>query len=176
MSEITGNVAAKGCQATGITTPMLDSAYDQLVNSGNGVKKIMAIVELVPDTYSGKTGGKRKVGYSILSLEPATTPEGEDHLRQFQRAQWAIRNRDTEQLAIDATLDDLEPKVEDVLRNRAHMHHDYVPADLDDPTIDQCELCGDAASALLHRTPPGDPFAAVSDDAGEDPEPEGEDE
>lgn len=159
MSDTTAKIAAKGCASTGITEELAEKFYNQLG------KKMIAIVEISSHSRQLNEDGKQSVNLQLLTVEPATTPEAEDYLRSVQRAQWALRNADSQQLAIDATLDDLEPKVEDVLRNRAMIHHYYQPAD-DDTDPEVCEVCGNTLEHVLHGTPPGDPF--TTPDGGDD--------
>lgn len=158
MTEVTGKIASKGCQATGITEDMLDTAYDQLVGGNNGVKKTLAIVELVPDTYGGKTGGKRSVGFSILTLEPSPTPLTDDHLQNLMRSFHYERQLADGQLRIE-TEDDLEPNVADVLKAGAYLKPHTFDRDPDEKEDVVC-LCGELEDNSLHDTDRiPDPFA-----------------
>ena len=110
MTDTTAQIAAKGCQSTGITEDLAIKLHDQLG------KKVMAVVELVAEARSEKKDGKQKVVLSILSVEPATENIAEDHLRNFQRAMFMNRrlHSEEEQPTLD-TGDDVEPTVADVI-------------------------------------------------------------
>jgi hypothetical protein len=163
MPDTTAQVAAKGCNSTGITEELAVQLHGQLG------KKIIAVVEMVSETRSENRDGKEKVGLSILTIEPAPTADTEDHLRELARAFYYERklNSPDGQLTIE-TRDDLEPTVAQVVaEQKKAIPHEFLPA-LDAPK--ECEVCGKGTRAKVHNVP--DDVAAAPETEADEPEPD----
>lgn len=116
MTDTVAKIAAKGCNATGITEELATRLHDQLG------KKLMAVVELEAAARTEKSDGNQAVQLRILSVEPATDQLAEDHLREFARALYYNRAVDEAQPTLD---DGPEPTVKEVLgRGKSLLDHD----------------------------------------------------
>lgn len=109
MTDTTAQIAAKGCASTGITEQLAEQLHNQLG------RKVVAVVELVSEARSERRDGKEKVSLSILTIEPAPTPETEDHLRELARAFHYERKLTEDGPQLLGPDDGPEPKVSDVL-------------------------------------------------------------
>lgn len=144
MSDITAKIAAKGCSATGITETLASSLH---ANLGS---KVVAVVELMSEARTEKSDGKETVALSIISIEPATDDQTENHLREIARA--LHRNRhlaggDTAQGRLDVGD---EPNVADVLKAGAALRpHPFLPDDAasENPI---CDVCGSIEASAVH--------------------------
>jgi hypothetical protein len=133
----TASINAKGTNDTGITDDMIKSLHDNLG------KAIVAVVEIRSESRVENLKGDEKVNLVIQTLEPATSSDAEDYLRQFARSMHRQRQVESpdHQPAID-TLDDVEPTVEEVIAaGQDHVAHtdDELPdpdPETDDPGED----------------------------------------
>lgn len=149
--DYTAAVRGKGLENTGVTEDIARTMYSTLG------RRTIAVVELkhVRQINDDKTG--RKVELSIEALEPSTSPELDDHLRQVMRTLHQNRalKADGEQLAID-TADDLEPTVEGVIAaGEQHIAEtdEPLPDTIDDQDDDQDDAVPESNVRLM------DPFA-----------------
>lgn len=169
MTSTSAKIAPKGCASTGITEETAEKFYNQLG------RKCLAIVEISSHSRQENEDGKQAVTLQILTIEPSPTQATDDHLRELARSFYYERRLVEGQLEIETT-GDLEPKVADVIAARPGLlPHEYVSmeqeVDGDLVTPDECDVCGDAEPASIHRvTPDLDPFAVP----GEEPDEDGE--
>lgn len=174
MTDTTAQIAAKGCQSTGITEELAVKMHDQLG------KKLMAIVELESVSRTENSEGKSTVQLRILSVEPATQQIADDHLRNFQRALYYERGVADGQPQLPG--DEPEPTVKEVAeaRGEALLQRDdagevsglwdgntadeepapddpaaYEPHDYVDTAHATCGYhdCGQPAAAPIHQQP-----------------------
>lgn len=164
--QTTAKILAKGTNATGITETLAEKLHDRLG------KTIVVIAEITSDSRTENTDGDQKVNLKIKTIEPAPTPETEDHLRELARSFHYERRLADGQLEI-STGDDLEPKVADVLAaGNRHLPHDYIPDE--STTTEECNVCGHAPDHHLHRDPPVDEMPDPDEDADQDEDPDAE--
>lgn len=116
MTDYTAKIRAKGLDATGVTEELAQQMYNTLG------KSTLAIVELKHSRQIHDADGDRAVELVLTLVEPSTNPDLDAHLRELTRTMHqnrVLQSRD-DQLQIE-TGEDLEPKVEDVIR--AGQHH-----------------------------------------------------
>ncbi|MDN4173944.1 hypothetical protein QWY28_13365 [Nocardioides sp. SOB77] len=109
MSDTTAQIAAKGCNSTGITEDLAKRLHDNLG------RKVVAVVELVSAGRAEKLDGSEKVSLSILTIEPAPNSATEDHLRDLARAFHYERKLAEDGPQLLEPGDGPEPTVKDVL-------------------------------------------------------------
>lgn len=171
MTDTTANIAAKGCNSTGITENLAEKLHAQLG------KKVMAVVELVAESRAENLKGKDKVTLSILTIEPAPDHHTEEHLRELARAFYFERALDEAQPTLDGA--GPERTVKDVMAaGAAHRPHPFLPVDAaQEDGI--CDVCGTVQSAGVHSTQEvlvdleGDedePDAQLDDEDSDEPE------
>lgn len=138
----TAKVLAKGTKNTGLTEELAKKLYDNLGS------KVLVIVELQSDKRGDDRAGNEHVDLSILSMEPVVA-DAEDHVRGLQRAMFMNRKlHSTEAQPTLDTLDDVEPKVEEVMaKGVAFTPHDYIKEIGDG---DACNVCGKPEDNPLH--------------------------
>lgn len=110
MTDFTAKIRAKGLDGTGVDENL---AREMFTTKG---KHYMAIVELKVDETHEKVDGQRRVDLVITQVEPATSKDLDDHLRNITRTTYqnrALKSEDA-QLQIE-TAEDLEPTVEQVI-------------------------------------------------------------
>ncbi len=167
----TAQIAAKGCQNTGITEEIAKRLHDQLG------KTVVAIVELTADSRTENRDGDEKVKLNIGIIEVAPEGAAAEHLREMARLFHYERQLADGQPTLDGD-DGPEPTVAQVLEHGAKFGpHPFLPVDAaDDDGI--CDVCGQlqgAAAHAEHSTIP-DPFAIpdpdhdAEDQADSDPE------
>jgi len=143
MPDTTAKIRAKGLDATGVTE---DLANQMHARRG---KHYMAIVEVKVEETHEKSDGTKKVDLILTQVEPATTADLEEHLRELTRTLYY--NRGTgDQPTLPAGTD--EPTVEGVLAAGAkHRPHPFLPVDAsqDNPI---CDVCGHLETAPVHST------------------------
>lgn len=108
--DYTATIRGKGLDGTGVTEDIAKSMYH---TKG---KRTLAIVELVHKRQVDDEDTGRKVELAISLLEPSTSPELDDHLRELTKTmhQNRVLKSTDDQLQID-TLDAVEPTVEQVI-------------------------------------------------------------
>jgi len=108
--DYTATIRGKGLDGTGVTEDIAKTMYH---TKG---KRTLAIVELVHKRQVDDEDTGRKVELAISLLEPSTSPELDDYLRNLTKTmhQNRVLKSQDEQLQID-TLDDVEPTVEQVI-------------------------------------------------------------
>lgn len=167
----TAQIAAKGCQSTGITEEMAETLHNNLG------KTLVAVVELRADNRTENLKGDEKVSLSILTVEPAPNADTEAHLRELARAfHYERKLADGKH---DQTLpmpgDSPEPQVSDVLAaGKALEPHEFVEAP-DDSNLGHkvCDVCGEGENDISHDTKVREDYDATADDAGSSDEPPG---
>lgn len=110
MTDFTAKIRAKGLDGTGVDENLVREMF---TTKG---KHYMAIVELKVDETHEKVDGQRRVDLVITQVEPATSKDLDDHLRNITRTTYqnrALKSEDA-QLQIE-TAEDLEPTVEQVI-------------------------------------------------------------
>lgn len=140
----TARIRTKALTNTGLTD---DHAERMFNNIGS---HHLAIVELKVTQHAETDDGEQKVDLIITMLEPSTTPDMDDHLRELARALAYERrlHAPDEQLTID-NHDDLNPRPADVIAHALrHTPHTYNPT----PGTTQCDTCGHPEPHTLHTT------------------------
>jgi hypothetical protein len=137
MTDFTAKIRAKGLDGTGVDENL---AREMFTAKG---KHYMAIVELKVDEIHEKVDGQRRVDLVITQVEPATSKDLDDHLRNITRTTYqnrALKSEDA-QLQIE-TAEDLEPTVEQVIAaGQQHIAETDDALDLD--TDDQDDEAGE---------------------------------
>lgn len=144
-SDYTAKIRAKGLDATGITEQLAGEMYR---NKG---RHYMAIVEIKVDETHEKADGARKVDLILTQVEPATSTDLEEHLRELTRVGYLNRQREDGQMAIDESLG-AERTVADVLASGKSLRpHPFIPDDVakDTPI---CDVCGGIEASAVHST------------------------
>lgn len=144
-ADYTAKIRAKGLDATGVTEQL---AGEMFRNKG---RHYMAIVELRVDETHEKADGARKVDLILTQVEPATSTDLEEHLRELTRVGYLNRQQSDGQLAIDASLGQ-ERTVADVMASGKSMRpHPFIAVDAsqDNPI---CDVCGGIEASAVHST------------------------
>lgn len=144
-SDYSAKIRAKGLDATGVTEQLAAEMYR---NKG---RHYMAIVELRVDETHEKADGARKVDLILTQVEPATSTDLEEHLRELTRVGYLNRQQADGQLAIDTSLGQ-ERTVADVLSSgQSFRPHPFLPDDAakDTPI---CDVCGGIEASAVHST------------------------
>lgn len=144
-ADYTAKIRAKGLDATGVTEQL---AAEMFRNKG---RHYIAIVELRVDETHEKADGARKVDLVLTQVEPASSVDLEEHLRELTRVGYLNRQRADGQLAIDESLGS-ERTVADVLASgKSHRPHPFIVVDAsqENPI---CDVCGGIEASAVHST------------------------
>lgn len=144
-SDYTAKIRAKGLDTTGVTEQLASEMYR------NRGRHYIAIVELKVDETHEKADGTRKVDLILTQVEPATTTDLEEHLRELTRVGYLNRQKVDGQMAIDESLGQ-ERTVADVLASGKSMRpHPFIAVDAsqDNPI---CDVCGGIEASAVHST------------------------
>lgn len=145
MTDLTAKIAAKGCTNTGLTEDLIARLHDAPLG-----RKVVAVVELATESRTEKRDGKEAVTLSILTLEPATDAQTEDHLREVARALHKNRHLTGGDPAQGRLNVGDEPSVGEVLAAGAKLRpHPFLPDDAanENPI---CDVCGSIEASAVH--------------------------
>lgn len=159
--DYAATIRGKGLDGTGVTEDIAKAMYH---SKGS---RTLAIVELVHKRQVDDEDTGRKVELAISLLEPSTSAELDDHLRELTRTlhQNRVLKSKDDQLQID-TLDDLEPTVDGVIAaGKQHIAEtdDELP-EPEEPPIEGATYDHDAKQWIGAD---GDPVASEPDAAWE---------
>ena len=168
----TAQIAAKGCQNTGITEELAKRLHDNLG------KTIVAIVELTADARTENRDGDEKVKLSIGTIEVAPDGDAAEHVRELARLFHYERGLTEDGDTLDYDGDGPAPKVADVLAHGQRFKpHPYLASTLSTDDQPVCDVCGHHEGAAVHadRTALADPFAVDADTDQDDTDPDPDD-
>jgi hypothetical protein len=162
MTDTTAKIRAKGLDSTGVTEEIASQMY---ATKG---RHYMAIVEVRVEERHEKADGTRKVDLILTQVEPATSEDLAEHLRELTRTLYYNRGLNGHTGTIGGGND--EPTVEGVMNAGArHRPHPFLPVNAGENDQPICDVCGQLETAPVHSTqdalPDGDDEPDDQDDA-----------
>lgn len=169
MTDTHASIATKGLDNTGITEDLADELFHKVGSH------LMAIVDLqVVDRSGPNVKDKRKVHLIIDGIEPATTEDMAEHLRELSRVGYLNRAHANGTIAINEELKN-ERTVADVMAaGAAHKPHPFLPVDA---SIDNgiCDVCGKLEVVPVHSQQETLPDDDTTEDLENEHDDEGDD-
>jgi hypothetical protein len=160
MTDTTAKIRGKGLDTTGVTESMAADLFNKVGTH------FMAIVDLqVVDTHGPDIKGKRGVEIVIDALEPATTEDIAEHLRELTRTLYYNRGVGHQPMLPGHD----EPTVEGVMNAGAkHRPHPFLPVNAGEDDNPICDVCGSLETAPVHSTQDTLPNGDADDEPDED--------
>lgn len=144
MTDTHAHIASKGLDSTGVTEELAAELFNKVGTH------LMAIVDLqVVDRSGPNVKDKRKVHLIIDGIEPATTDDMAEHLRELSRVGYLNRAHANGTRAINEELNN-ERTVADVMAaGAAHKPHPFLPVDASEENP-ICDVCGKLEATPVH--------------------------